>query len=103
MLVGTCKTYIDKDHDFSGTRHQYASYCKNGGCDVTNGPEGEAIRYEETGNHLRRPGTGRPRCTSAREDRYIVSTELRNHHQNAVEVECNSFFRPEGTTLVTVQ
>ncbi|KOB76138.1 Transposable element Tcb2 transposase [Operophtera brumata] len=38
-------------------------------------------RYEETGNHMRRPGNGRPRCTSAREDRYIVSTVLRNQMQ----------------------
>lgn len=44
-------------------------------------------RYEETGNHLRRPCNGRPRCTSTREDRYIVSTVLRNRHINAVEVQ----------------
>lgn len=44
-------------------------------------------RYEETGNHLRRPCNGRPRCTNAREDRYIVSTVLRNRHLNAVEVQ----------------
>ncbi|XP_050672781.1 transposable element Tc1 transposase [Leptidea sinapis] len=44
-------------------------------------------RYEETGHYLRRPCNGRPRCTSAREDRYIISTVLRNRHQNAVEVQ----------------
>lgn len=35
-------------------------------------------RYEETGSNLRRPGTGRARCTTAREDRYLVNTMLRN-------------------------
>ncbi|KOB67674.1 Transposable element Tcb2 transposase [Operophtera brumata] len=44
-------------------------------------------RYEETENHLRRPGNDRPRCTSAREDHYVVSTVLRNCHLNAVEVQ----------------
>ncbi|KOB64268.1 Transposable element Tcb2 transposase [Operophtera brumata] len=44
-------------------------------------------RYEETGNHLSRPGNGRPRCTSAREDCYVVSTALKNRHLNAVEVQ----------------
>lgn len=44
-------------------------------------------RYEETGNHLRRPCNGRPRCTTAIEDRYIASTILRNRHLNAVQVQ----------------
>ncbi|KOB66002.1 Transposable element Tcb2 transposase [Operophtera brumata] len=43
--------------------------------------------YEETGNHLRRPGNGKPRCTSTQEDRYIVSTVLRNRHLSIVEVQ----------------
>ncbi|KOB64414.1 Transposable element Tcb2 transposase [Operophtera brumata] len=44
-------------------------------------------RYEETGNNLRRPGNDRPSCASTREDRYIVSTVLRNLHLNAVKVK----------------
>lgn len=36
-------------------------YCKNAGCDLTIGPESKG-RHKETGNHLRRPGNGRPRC-----------------------------------------
>lgn len=44
-------------------------------------------RYEETGFFHRRPGTGRKRCTTARDDRFIVSTTLRNRHLNAVQVQ----------------
>ncbi|KAL0852137.1 hypothetical protein ABMA28_000374 [Loxostege sticticalis] len=34
-------------------------------------------RFQETGMNIRRPGNGRPRCTTVREDRFIVSTMLR--------------------------
>lgn len=44
-------------------------------------------RYEETGSFHRRPGTGRKRSTTARDDRFIVSTTLRNRHLNAVQVQ----------------
>ncbi|ENN74454.1 hypothetical protein YQE_08960, partial [Dendroctonus ponderosae] len=44
-------------------------------------------RYEETGSLHRRPGTGRRRLTTARNDRFIVSTILRNRHLNAVQVQ----------------
>lgn len=44
-------------------------------------------RYEETGSFHRRPGTGRKRFTTARDDRFIVSTILRNRHLNAVQVQ----------------
>lgn len=44
-------------------------------------------RYLETGQNLRRPGTGKTRCTTAREDRFIVTTMLRNRHLTAVEVK----------------
>ena len=35
-------------------------------------------RFLQTGSNLRRPTTGRPRCTTARDDRYLVNTMLRN-------------------------
>lgn len=35
-------------------------------------------RYLETGSFNRRPGTGRPRATSAADDRFIQLTVLRN-------------------------
>lgn len=44
-------------------------------------------RYEETGSFHRRPGTGRRRFTTVRDDRFIVSTTLRNRHLNAVQVQ----------------
>ena len=44
-------------------------------------------RYLETGGHIRRSGSGRGRKTSARDDRFIVSTCLRNRHRSAVEVQ----------------
>ncbi|KAL0892718.1 hypothetical protein ABMA27_014435 [Loxostege sticticalis] len=37
-------------------------------------------RFQETGMNIRRPGNGRPRCTTVQEDRFIVSTMLRNRH-----------------------
>ncbi|ENN77521.1 hypothetical protein D910_12134 [Dendroctonus ponderosae] len=44
-------------------------------------------RYEETRSFHRRAGTGRRRFTTARDDRFIVSTTLRNRHFNAVQVQ----------------
>lgn len=44
-------------------------------------------RYLETGAFDRRPGTGRPRATSAADDRYIQLTVLRNRRLNAVQVQ----------------
>lgn len=44
-------------------------------------------RFRETGNLVRRPGSGRQRCTSARDDRFIVSTSLRNRHLTGVDVQ----------------
>lgn len=43
-------------------------------------------RYQETGSYERRPGSGRKRSTSERDDRFIVNTILRNRHTTAVEV-----------------
>lgn len=43
-------------------------------------------RYRETGSFNRRPGSGRPRATSERDDRFIVSSVLRNRHITSVEV-----------------
>lgn len=44
-------------------------------------------RFQETGGYIRRHGSGRRRCTTVRDDRYIVSTSLRNRFSNAVEVQ----------------
>ncbi|KAJ8949558.1 hypothetical protein NQ318_016188 [Aromia moschata] len=44
-------------------------------------------RYEETGSFHRRPGIARKRSTTARDDRFIVSTTLRNRHLNAFQVQ----------------
>ncbi|KAL0842079.1 hypothetical protein ABMA28_014272 [Loxostege sticticalis] len=43
-------------------------------------------RFQDTGMITRRPGNGRPRCTTVREDRFIASTMLRNRHLTAVQV-----------------
>lgn len=55
-------------------------------------------RYQETGSHLRRPGNGRPRCTTAREDRQLVATMLRNRFQTAVGLKTH-FIRFGGGNL----
>lgn len=44
-------------------------------------------RYLETGGFIRRRGTGRHRATSARDDRYIVSSSLRNRRLNSVQLQ----------------
>lgn len=44
-------------------------------------------RFLETGGHVRRHGSGRRRCTSERDDRFIVSTSRRNRFSNAVELQ----------------
>lgn len=43
-------------------------------------------RYQETGRCTRRPGSGGVRCTSARDDRFIVLEILRNRFLTAVEI-----------------
>lgn len=43
-------------------------------------------RYQATGNYTRRPGSGGRRCTSARDDRFIVLEILRNRFLTAVEI-----------------
>lgn len=57
-------------------------------------------RFRETGSNLRRPGTGRPRCTTAREDRFMVSTILRNRFLTAVDAK-NQHLRAGGNNLST--
>ncbi|CAG4956483.1 unnamed protein product [Colias eurytheme] len=44
-------------------------------------------RFQETGGYIRRRRSGRQRSTSEREDRFIVSTSLRNRFSNAVELQ----------------
>lgn len=58
------------------------------------------LRFHETGSNLRRSGTGRARCTTAREDRYMVSTILRNRFLTAVDVR-NHHVRAGGNNLST--
>lgn len=43
-------------------------------------------RFIETGAYTRRPGTGPQRRTTRRDDRFIVSSILRNRHATAVEI-----------------
>lgn len=48
-------------------------------------------RYRETGSYTRRPGQGRMRCTSERDDRFIVSNVLRNRFATAPTVRSRLF------------
>lgn len=57
-------------------------------------------RFQETGGYVRRHGSGRRRCTSERDDRFIVSTSLRNRFYNAVEVR--QHLRATRRTTVSV-
>uniref|UniRef100_A0A096MFS4 Transposase Tc1-like domain-containing protein n=1 Tax=Poecilia formosa TaxID=48698 RepID=A0A096MFS4_POEFO len=43
-------------------------------------------RYKETGSHEDRPRKGRPRVTSAAEDKFIRVTSLRNHRLTAAQI-----------------
>lgn len=43
-------------------------------------------RFQETGGYIRRPGSGRQRRTSERDDRFLVSRSLRNRQLNAVQL-----------------
>lgn len=42
-------------------------------------------RYQETRSCERRPGSGRPRCTTARQDQFMVMQTLRDRFQPATE------------------
>lgn len=44
------------------------------------------VRFRETHTYTRRPGSGRPRATTTRDDRFLVSMVLRNRHATAVEI-----------------
>lgn len=44
-------------------------------------------RFRETGGFIPRPRSGRRRCTSETDDRFIVSTSLRNRHLTGVDVQ----------------
>lgn len=43
-------------------------------------------RYRETNSYSRRHGSGRPRATSARDDRFVILQSLRDRHSTAIEV-----------------
>ena len=43
-------------------------------------------RYKETGSHADRPRKGRPRVTSAAEDKFIRVTSLRNRRLTAAQI-----------------
>ncbi|XP_061723293.1 uncharacterized protein LOC133529562 [Cydia pomonella] len=45
------------------------------------------LRFLETGGYIRRPGSGRRRCTTATDDRYIVSGSLQNRFLTAAELQ----------------
>lgn len=55
-------------------------------------------RFRETGLYTRRPGQGRHRCTSARDDRFVVSKVLRNRFCTAVEAR-NQLFEVRGVSV----
>ena len=46
-------------------------------------------RYDETGSHEDRPRTGRPRVTSAAEDKFIRVTSLRNRQLTAPQIRAH--------------
>ena len=48
-------------------------------------------RYEETHSHRRRPGQGRPRCTTPREDRAIVHAALQDRRVTAPQLAANHY------------
>nr|XP_037875932.1 uncharacterized protein LOC119630478 [Bombyx mori] len=43
--------------------------------------------FQETSGFIPRPRSGRRRCTLERDDRFIVSTSLRNRHLHGVDVQ----------------
>jgi transposase len=43
-------------------------------------------RFLETGSYSRRPGSGRPRKSTNRDDRFIINSSLRNRHSTAVQL-----------------
>lgn len=43
-------------------------------------------RYQETGSYSRRRGSGRKRATSHRDDRFLLTSSLRNRRLNAVQL-----------------
>lgn len=55
-------------------------------------------RYRETQRYTRRPGSGRHRSTSARDDRFLRLQCLRNRHQTAVEL-AQRLRNVRGTTV----
>jgi transposase len=44
------------------------------------------LRFRQTRGYTRRPGSGRRRSTSARDNRYITMLSLRNRHMTAVKI-----------------
>lgn len=55
-------------------------------------------RFRETGRYTRRPGSGRHRCTSSRDDRFIVTNVLRNRFLTAVEAR-NQLFEVRNNSI----
>lgn len=55
-------------------------------------------RYRETGEYSRRSGSGSQRRTTARDDRFVVLSVLRNRHQTAVGVR-NELERVRGVSV----
>lgn len=55
-------------------------------------------RFQETGAFTRRPNTSRRRCTSEHDDRFLVSTSLRNRHLTGVDVQ-QELRRGRGVTV----
>ncbi|XP_063634577.1 uncharacterized protein LOC134805197 [Cydia splendana] len=44
-------------------------------------------KFTWTGRLAQKPGCGRPRCTSRREDHFIVAATLRDRHRTGVDIQ----------------
>lgn len=44
-------------------------------------------KFIRTGNLARKPGSGRPRCTSRRQDHFIVTASLRDRQRTGVDIQ----------------
>ncbi|XP_063622441.1 uncharacterized protein LOC134794563 [Cydia splendana] len=44
-------------------------------------------KFTWTGRLAQKPGSGRPRCTSRREDHFIVAAGLRDRHRTGVDIQ----------------
>ncbi|GFT67023.1 HTH_Tnp_Tc3_2 domain-containing protein [Trichonephila clavipes] len=58
-------------------------------------------RFQDTGSNERKPGQGRPRGTTAREDRHLSIIATRNRGATASQLSCY-FYTATGTRVSRV-